>query len=195
MRPGDFESLGVWLRAARCKLGLSNKELSNMLGVAYSNISNWERGNRRPNRIRCALLAQTFNVPTRDVLVLAGHNPAAGSWEGDGEVKTIREYVVAMLEAGWRGSDRELADFIGCSRTTVYNYRIEWGERRGLVWEKPGRRCTRCQFISKPQNPVGDDGLCLWCRLEMRGVNLLEWHESGEAARAVELGVCVGPEV
>jgi len=46
--------------------------------------------------------------------------------------------------------------------------------------------CTRCTFLGDDRNPIGKDGLCLWCRLEMTGVNLLEYHESGAALQMLQ---------
>ena len=42
-------------------------------------------------------------------------------------------------------------------------------------------RCPRCELIPWPENPRTPSGLCLWCELETRGVDLLTWHESGAA--------------
>lgn len=46
------------------------------------------------------------------------------------------------------------------------------------------RHCTRCTFIEElPLNPIDKTGICLYCRLLERGVNLLDYHESGEWMR------------
>lgn len=54
------------------------------------------------------------------------------------------------------------------------------------------RRCGRCGFLEEERNPVGKNGVCLWCRLEGLGVNLLEWHESGAAVEWASSGCWLG---
>lgn len=46
--------------------------------------------------------------------------------------------------------------------------------------------CKRCGLLGEPRNPVDEEsGLCLYCRLELAGVDLLAWHEMGGAAATV----------
>jgi len=59
---------------------------------------------------------------------------------------------------------------------------IYWRERRAA---EERVRCRRCGLLAEERNPV-EGGLCLWCRLELQGVDLLEWYESGAAVE--ELG-------
>ena len=80
---------------------------------------------------------------------------------------------------------QEIAKEVGCSQGAVLYWRSE--RVRIAAWEgkkKAGegeRRCTRCGLAGEEQNPIGQSGLCLWCRLEIRGVSLLRWYASGAA--------------
>ena len=81
----------------------------------------------------------------------------------------------------------EVAREAGCSPGAVEYWRharvaiaeMEEAERKRKANEPV--HCTRCGFLGEEQNPIGQSGLCLYCRLIMRGVNLLHWYESGAA--------------
>ena len=49
-------------------------------------------------------------------------------------------------------------------------------ERMGSGEER--QSCTRCTIIEEPANPL-EDGVCLWCRVELAGWSILAWHEEG----------------
>jgi len=51
---------------------------------------------------------------------------------------------------------------------------------------KGKRRCHRCGFLEEPQNPLNEDGLCLYCQLILVHVDLREWHQEGEAMAVLE---------
>lgn len=94
----------------------------------------------------------------------------------------LRRRVMELLDAGW--ADRTgvaIAAEVGCSTGLVYDVKreIRGCEERKCIRE--GQRCRRCEFYEEPRNPVGEDGLCLWCRLEGQGIDLLAFHESGAA--------------
>jgi len=90
--------------------------------------------------------------------------------------KRIRRFLDA--HDGWEGTACDLADRLAVSVSLVNKMRAQW--RRARSREEEGR-CTRCKFLGEEGNPVGPGGLCLWCRLEERGVSLLEFHQSGMA--------------
>ena len=48
------------------------------------------------------------------------------------------------------------------------------------------RRCSRCEFLHDEKIPVGEDGLCLWCRLTLAGVDLRDFYTSGEWMEEIE---------
>lgn len=97
-----------------------------------------------------------------------------------------RQRVRELLATGWANrTGAAIAAEARCSRGTVYDVRRETREREERERIERGRKCHRCEFYEEVRNPVGEDGLCLWCRLEGQGVSLLEFHESGAA---VELG-------
>lgn len=88
-------------------------------------------------------------------------------------------HMCQSLDDGTR-SVREIAKASG-QRPIRVKEKLENAKRAGR------ERCRRCDFLSEEVNPVGEDGLCLWCRVEGRGWNLLEWYESGEGAKSAEL--------
>jgi len=70
----------------------------------------------------------------------------------------------------------EVAEEAGCQREVV----VYWRRRRD---EASRLKCRRCTLLDSESNPVDEEsGLCLWCRLEMAGVELREFYESGAAA-------------
>jgi len=80
-----------------------------------------------------------------------------------------------------------IARMIGFSETSVRRYgreilpaclRLRHGHSSMLAMP----RCARCSFLGDERNPVDEaSGLCLWCRVELTGMSLLEFHESGLA--------------
>lgn len=44
----DGEDIGAKIRKARKEAGLTQKELGNLMGIFYTEISQWERGTRNP---------------------------------------------------------------------------------------------------------------------------------------------------
>lgn len=49
------------------------------------------------------------------------------------------------------------------------------------LWEMAmsERRCERCGFASDEKSPVGNDGICLWCRLFVNGIDCQTFYTSG----------------
>ena len=93
--------------------------------------------------------------------------------------------ILARQDDGQRPV-RQVAAEVGCSESVVYYWRrvrvaiaerAREEEKRGITQV----HCTRCGFLGEEQNPIGQSGLCLYCRLIMRGVNLLHWYASGAA--------------
>lgn len=48
------------------------------------------------------------------------------------------------------------------------------------------RRCSRCEFLHEERIPVGEDGLCLWCRMALAGVDPHDFYTSGEWMNEIE---------
>jgi len=75
---------------------------------------------------------------------------------------------------------------VGCSPGAVEYWRrarVAIAEMEEAKRKAKGTvHCTRCGFLEDEENPIGQSGLCLYCRLQMRGVNLLQWYASGAAA-------------
>jgi len=72
-----------------------------------------------------------------------------------------------------------LARLVGCSEMYVYTVRRGQRRKRAVAEASQGRdRCGRCSFLDSETNPVWD-GMCLWCRLEARGMDLRRFYEAG----------------
>jgi len=89
--------------------------------------------------------------------------------------------VKAMIEAADDGTltAAELAQQLGCSPSSVLNYRRAQGEDRG--------GCSRCGSLGdEDKNPLTPTGRCLWCEMELQGIVLHKAVDSGLMAEMVE---------
>ena len=85
----------------------------------------------------------------------------------------------------------EVGKRVGCSARSVKQWRAERREREKLRLSLSGEGesvevCSKCGFPDSEKVPVGDDGLCLWCRGMAQGVNLAEFYTSGAWQEVVE---------
>jgi hypothetical protein len=101
---------------------------------------------------------------------------------------TKKAHIIQLLQNGT--PPHKVAATVPCSKSYVHLIR-----RRDLghrTYKRPrttthrlpttltDRRCARCTFSEEiPTNPIDDTGLCLYCRLQANGTNLLTWHETG----------------
>ena len=76
--------------------------------------------------------------------------------------------------------DSHIAKKIGCPRSYV---RLVLRQAAAEEQARDRTRCIRCTFLAEERNPVGEDGLCLYCTLQIANINLLDYHESGDALR------------
>ena len=77
---GKYEEFARWFRIELAKKGWKGSDLVReleILGqpVASATISKWRKGQVQASRENCAVLAEVFDVPVADVLMLAGHEP------------------------------------------------------------------------------------------------------------------------
>jgi transcriptional regulator with XRE-family HTH domain len=81
--------LGVRIRAARLRAGLTLRELGQMLHptVHHSTITNWERGRRVPRQAFIAQLADLFNWGSNEVQALAAERHLTNSRTGHCSVR------------------------------------------------------------------------------------------------------------
>lgn len=85
--------------------------------------------------------------------------------------KPVKERWLALNDDGLLPS-REVAEALGCSASYVQIL------RRQSV--SPGQiKCTRCGFLHEDKIPVGEDGLCLWCREMVAGRDPRALYDSG----------------
>lgn len=48
------------------------------------------------------------------------------------------------------------------------------------------RRCRRCDFFEDEKRPIDQNGLCLWCSMEIAGENLRDFYENGDWQAAID---------
>jgi len=61
-------NVGERIRAARKRAGLTQKELSEKIGVSEISVRQWENTNRTPNLKRVHKIASTLDVPIESLL-------------------------------------------------------------------------------------------------------------------------------
>lgn len=67
LKSPDFdENFSGWLTLARRKLGLSQRELADRLGVTEKTVRGWERGKHRPTREHRERLEEVLALSPRD---------------------------------------------------------------------------------------------------------------------------------
>ena len=67
---GIYQRLGLRIRAARKRLGLTQPQLASLLGVSQVTVSQWERGESRPSLEKLEPLAEKIGRPLEFVLGL-----------------------------------------------------------------------------------------------------------------------------
>jgi len=66
----------------------------------------------------------------------------------------------------------ELVARFGCSSNVAGRYRKQWKEQHAEVVRRHVTRCIRCGFPAWETNPIGPDGVCLWCKAVEAGIDL-----------------------
>lgn len=94
--------------------------------------------------------------------------------------RTKHGRVMEILDAGFdpEGPASELAAAAGCVRSTARKARWSWRresptDREVRKARKMRPQCRRCTVYGWERNPLDEEsGLCLWCLLELAGVDL-----------------------
>ncbi len=68
-----WPALGQWLRDARSRTSLTQREVGQAVGSDARQYSFYERGHRRPSRERLVKLAALLHLDRTEALVLAGY--------------------------------------------------------------------------------------------------------------------------
>jgi len=93
-----------------------------------------------------------------------------------------RGKVMALLDAGFDPDSLsvELAEAAGCACGTAREARALWrrespADREMRIARLMRPRCKRCTVYGWERNPLDEEsGLCLWCTLDLAGVNVME---------------------
>ncbi len=154
-----------WLEEKYWDEGMSIAQIANLLGCSNSKVRQWmiAHGIERRSTHQAMLTHNGYEI-TADWLE--------------------EKYWDEGMSTG------EIAELVGCSPSTVLNRMRRYGiERRnggseGQRWvcnkrsEKDRCRCSRCDCYGWEKSPILDNGMCLWCQLEVEGVDLTWWAEN-----------------
>ena len=108
----EYDEIGPLLRDLRGRLSL--RQMEEATGIAYSYLSNIERGNRRPGIKTLSTLATYHDVPMRDLLAAAGYTPAPSEDDRHTKADIQRSFRFVMddpeLEAFEKPSEAAATD-------------------------------------------------------------------------------------
>lgn len=118
--------LGVLLRNARIRAGMTIKDAAEAAGVSSSAISDYEYGRRDISLPHLEILAYTYRVP---ITYFWSDDPIPGDEDrelpGEGAIQLRRRIIGVLLrqarmESGY--SQKDLAKVLGCSTSRIANY-------------------------------------------------------------------------
>lgn len=141
--PAEKAKLGALIRAKRLDLGMTQKELAQLIGTHQTSIKDWERGICAPNVKIAPRLATALGLPLSDVLLTGGRNRISALCALRGiTIKALAEQLgtqnqnLADVAAGRRGVSpeyaRRIASALGCSvrdlevRVTRSTRNVNW---------------------------------------------------------------------
>ena len=70
MKLKDFMTVGQRIRYARKKMGMSQKDLADKLGISYVGVSQWENDKRKPKYETLQRIAHALNTSARFLIKL-----------------------------------------------------------------------------------------------------------------------------
>jgi transcriptional regulator with XRE-family HTH domain len=125
--------VGILIKRARLNAGKSQRECADLLGCSPSTISQYERGRKGLSLPELEALAYLFDVPIASLLDDSQAPPPDPSeaFLPIEQIMTLRRKMVAVQFRQCRHnaglSQREMAESLGCSASTVSQY--EQGKR------------------------------------------------------------------
>lgn len=83
---------------------------------------------------------------------------------------TFTHQIFKYLDAnGDTKTPKELADTLGFNISIITSALNRWRIRNQ---PDDTHRCTHCTFAAQDNNPILEDGICLWCHADMANVDL-----------------------
>lgn len=99
--------------------------------------------------------------------------------------KTLKARLLAYFDinAGKAIRMKDVARRFDCSLRVVQDTHQFWRERKK---RSSAKLCLRCTFPGDEENPIGKDGICLWCWAQMQRVDLGKLVEEWGWAMVIE---------
>lgn len=91
------------------KKGVSQKELSNQLGVTQSAVSHWFKGDNSPNIEVVNRIAQIFSVPISKLLTEPENEKTPESMETDSE-EILKVLEGLLVKAGFMKTEEDISE-------------------------------------------------------------------------------------
>ena len=79
----------------------------------------------------------------------------------------------------------EYVDVVRYAREVLPDWLLK-GKGEPVQWAETGR-CWRCGFHGWDKNPLTPTGRCLWCEMDLQGIDLREACQSGLMERMIEV--------
>jgi transcriptional regulator with XRE-family HTH domain len=84
-----WQELGQFIRLKRLQNHLTQCDLGETIGRSASEVSRWERGERRPKQPSMLELAKVFSVPVQVLQQKAGHTPEFDWYSSFAQAKNL----------------------------------------------------------------------------------------------------------
>lgn len=162
--PDVMQSFADWLIASRKKIGLTQQELAERIGMAQRSISRMERGEGTPNRNNVKRIAQFFDEEPDRVQAIARGRPIPDRPD-DGISITVSGDTAAALESlsGSAGlSVAEYVDFLArmMQSPTGDVFRLAAYAEVAIVRRAPAdKRASPGSTLKQPSSPAMGRGV------------------------------------
>lgn len=84
--PSLYPAIGMEIKVARTRAGLSQRELGKRLGISHAAVSDLETGKTKPDLDNLAVIAEVLDVPLAQIVTIPDRRPstiAEGPTDGE----------------------------------------------------------------------------------------------------------------
>lgn len=81
-------------------------------------------------------------------------------------------------------NNKTLAEILGYTMSTVAAYKKSFKKDFGMESRKKKKvknKCKICRFRGYRENPIWDDGVCIWCKADILKINIRKRLEEGSS--------------
>lgn len=126
-------TLGEALRSRRIERGLTQQELSQMIGVRQATISSWENGHTGPRKRQLEQLEAVLGA-------LAGPIPLSSALQDTTTLVRLVDELAAMPPSRLDSSERMLLQLLDTTHSLLTSVRLARLRRTGQALAGPGRQ-------------------------------------------------------